>query len=73
MNPTIITTLTAALGLLVAMWTILSNFDKKNSDRFGSLQKQIEASKETLRAEMREMRAELRLEIKEASERRVRF
>ena len=82
MNANIITTLASAAALLVALWTILANFDKRNGDRFDALQKQIEASKETLRAEfkgeigtiraeMKEMRAELRLEIKEAAERRV--
>jgi hypothetical protein len=81
-NPAIITTLASAAGLLVALWTILGNFDKRNQDRFGALEKQIEAAKETLRAEfrgeigtlraeVREMRAELRLEIREAGDRRV--
>jgi uncharacterized protein YPO0396 len=63
MNSQIITTLAAVIGLLVAMWTMLSNFDKRNGDRFDALQKQIEATKETLRAEMGQMRAELRGEM----------
>jgi hypothetical protein len=82
MNPAIITTLASATGLLVALWTILGNFDKRNQDRFSALEKQIEAAKETLRAEfrgeigtlraeIREMRADVRLEIKEAGDRRV--
>jgi hypothetical protein len=82
MNVNIVST-AAMIGLLIAMWTMLSNFDKRNGDQFDSLQrqadtnrdalqKQIDAAKETLRAEMREMRAELRLEIRDAADRRVR-
>jgi len=82
LNPEILTTVGAAVGIVIASWTILSNFDRRNSDRFDSLQKQtetlgsslrkeIEATRDTLRAEMREMRAELRLEIKEAADRRI--
>jgi hypothetical protein len=82
MNPQIITTVAAALGMLVALWTIMSNFDKRNGDRFSALEKEIQnvkdtlrgeiqASKETLRAEMLQMRAELKLEIREAADRRV--
>jgi hypothetical protein len=68
--------------MLVALWTILSNFDNRNGDRFNTLEKEIQASKETLRAEiqatketlraeMAQMRAELKLEIREAGDRRV--
>lgn len=82
MNPQILTTIATAAGLLIALWTILANFDKRNSDRFDAFLKHIDATKETLRAEfrgelgtlraeMREMRAELRLEIKEAADRRL--
>ena len=82
MNPQIITTIAAALGMLVALWTIMSNFDKRNGDRFNALEKEIQsvketlrgeiqASKETLRAEMLQMRAELKLEVREAGDRRV--
>ena len=81
MNPQILSTIATAAGLLIALWTILANFDKRNPDRFDLL-KHIDATKETLRAEfrgelgtlraeMREMRAELRLEIKEAADRRL--
>lgn len=63
MNPTILTTIAAAAGLLAALWTIMANFDKRNGDRFDALQKQGEATKETLRAEMGQMRGELRGEI----------
>ena len=66
MNPTIITTIAAAAGGLVALWTILANFDKRNSDRFDALQKQIEGAKETLRAEIKRLAAELRFEIRES-------
>jgi hypothetical protein len=82
MNPGIITTITAVAASLVAIWTIMANFDKRNQDRFDSLQKQndntrdslqkeIQGVKELLRAEMREMRAEIRLEIKESADRRL--
>ena len=75
MNAGIVTTITAFAALLVALWTIMTTFDKRNQDRFESLQKQIdlriESSKEVLRAEMREMRAEIRLEIREAADRRL--
>lgn len=67
MNASIITTLAAAAGLLVALWTILANFDKRNGDRFDALQKQIESSKETLRAEFKgeigTLRGELKTEV----------
>jgi len=83
MNPQILlTTLGTALAMMVALWTIMSNFDKRNSDRFASidlraedrfkaLEKEIQAVKETLRAEMLQMRAELKLEIRDAADRRV--
>ena len=71
MNPAIVTTIAAAGGGVVAIWTMLANLDKRNADRFDAQQKQIGSSKETLRAEMKEMRAELRLEIREAADRRV--
>jgi hypothetical protein len=71
MNPQIITTVAAALGMLVALSTIMSNFDKRNGDRFNALEKEIQATKEILRAEMLQMRAELKLEIRDAGDRRV--
>jgi hypothetical protein len=71
MNPNMLTTIAAAAGVLIALWTMASNFDKRNQDRFDSLQKQMEATKEVLRAEMKEMRAEIRLEIREAADRRL--
>jgi hypothetical protein len=71
MTPQIITTVAAALGMLVALWTIMSNFDKRNGDRFNALEKEIQATKEILRAEMLQMRAELKLEIRDAGDRRV--
>jgi hypothetical protein len=82
LNPNILTTIGAAIGLLIALWTMASHFDKRNQDRFGSLdkqgdsnkgelQKQIDSVKEVLRAEMKEMRAEIRLEIREAADRRL--
>jgi hypothetical protein len=82
MNPQIITTVAAALGMLVALWSIMSNFDKRNGDRFNALEKEIQAvketiraeiqaSKETLRAEMLQMRAELKLEIRDSADRRI--
>lgn len=71
MNPQITTTVAAALGMLVALWTIMSNFDKRNGDRFNALEREIQATKEILRAEMLQMRAELKLEIREAGDRRV--
>jgi hypothetical protein len=82
MNPQIITTVAAALGMLVALWSIMSNFDKRNGDRFNALEKEIQAVKETLRGEIQacketlraetlQMRAELKLEIREAGDRRV--
>jgi hypothetical protein len=80
MNPQIITTVAAALGLFGALWSIMSNFDKRNGDRFAALERSIEATKETLRAEfrgeigtlrgeMQAMKAELRLEIREGDRR----
>ena len=66
MNPQIITTIGAAVGMLLALWTIMSNFDKRNGDRFTALEKEIHATKEILRAEMQTIRAELRLEIRQA-------
>jgi hypothetical protein len=82
MNPQIITTVAAALGMLVALWSIMSNFDKRNGDRFNALEKEIQAVKETLRAEIQggketlraeilQMRAELKLEIRESADSRV--
>jgi hypothetical protein len=71
MNAAFITTITTVAAAFAALWTIMANFDKRNADRFDALQKQAESSKEVLRAEMREMRAEIRLEIKEAADRRV--
>lgn len=80
MNANLITAIGAALGVFLAVWTMASNFDKRNSDRFDSLQKQRDNVRDTLqkqnadtrdllRAEMREMRSEIRLEIKEAADR----
>ena len=82
MNPQIITTIATAAGLLIALWTMASNFDRRDQGRFdflqkliestrGELQKQIDSTKEVLRAEMKEMRAEIRLEIREAGDRRL--
>lgn len=89
MSPSVLSTITAAVALVIALWTIMANFDKRNQDRFDGLQRQIdglknhidgqidgvngrtESLKDLLRAEMREMRAEIRLEIKEALGRRV--
>jgi hypothetical protein len=71
-NPNIITTIASAVALVIALWTITSHFDKRNSDRFDALEKQIEATKEVLRAETRQMRAEIKLEIREEGDRRVR-
>lgn len=81
-NPQIITTIATAAGLLIALWTMASNFDRRDQGRFdflqkliestrGELQKQIDSTKEVLRAEMKEMRAETRLEIREAGDRRL--
>jgi hypothetical protein len=81
-NPEIITTVASASGMLVALWSIMSNFDKRNGERFNSLEKEIQAVKETLRAEiqatketlcaeMLQMRAEVKLEIRESEDRRV--
>jgi hypothetical protein len=53
MNATILTTIASAVALFAALWSILANFDKRNGDRFDALAKQIEATKETLRAEFR--------------------
>jgi hypothetical protein len=64
MNANVITTIAGVIGLLVAMWTMLSNFDKRNGDRFDALQKQIEATKETLRAELKGEIGTLRAEFK---------
>jgi hypothetical protein len=66
MNPQIITTIGAAVGMLLALWTIMSNFDKRNGDRFTATEKGIHVTKEILRAEMQTTRAELRLEIRQA-------
>jgi hypothetical protein len=80
MNPVIVVQLAAAAWVLVAMWIMLENFDRRNQDRFGALYKrvdelndklQIESLKGTLRAEMLEMRAELRSELREMGDRRV--
>jgi hypothetical protein len=82
MNPSIVATIGAAIGILLALWQMANHLDKRNADRFDALQKQIDALQkqldsridglaQTLRAEMREMRAEIRLEIKEAMDRRV--
>ena len=60
MNPQIITTVAASSGVLVALWSIMSSFDKRNRDRFGALQMQIRA-----------MQAELQLEIRGTGDRRV--
>ena len=49
----------------------MSNFDQRNGDRFNALEREIQATKEVLRAEMLQMRAELKLEIREAGDRRV--
>jgi len=51
MNPAIITPLAAAAGLLVAMWTILGNFDKRNQDRFSGLDKRIDELKDVAKAD----------------------
>jgi hypothetical protein len=80
MNPEIITTVAAALGLFGALWIIMSNFDKRNGDRFTALKRSIEVTRETLRAEFRgeigllrgetqAMKADLRLEIREGDRR----
>ena len=86
MNPEIATPIGAAIGILLAFWQMANHLDKRDSDRFEALQKQIDSRTDglqkqidsridglaqTLRAEMREMRAEIRLEIKEAMDRRV--
>ena len=82
MNAQIITTLAAALGMLVALWSILSNFDKRNGDRFTALNNEIKLTreslrveiggvKETLRAEIATLAAQVRLEIRDAGERRI--
>ena len=86
MNPEIATTIGAAIGILLAFWQMANHLDKLDSDRFEALQKQIDSRidapqkqfdsridglAQTLRAEMREMRAEIRLEIRDALDRRV--
>lgn len=82
MSPNTITTIGAAVGLFIALWTMVAHFEKRNQDRFDGLDKrfdalekhldqQITAAKEVLRAEMKEMRAEIRLEIREAADRRI--
>jgi hypothetical protein len=53
MNPTILTTIAAAAGLLAALWTIMANFDKRNGDRFDALQKQIDEMTSELTAELK--------------------
>ena len=63
LNPEILTTVGAALGIIVASWTILSNFDKRNSDRFDSLQRQMDALGSSLRKEMDALGASLRKEL----------
>lgn len=54
MNPQIITTVAAALGMLVALWTIMSNFDKRDEGRFKSLREQIRSMGTELQTELRE-------------------
>jgi hypothetical protein len=63
MNPQIITTIAAALGMLVALWTIMSNFDKRNGDRFNALRKQIRAMGTDLQLEIRDA-GDLRADLK---------
>ena len=63
MNPQIITTVAAALGMLVALWTIMSNFDKRNGDRFSALEKEIQNVKDTLRGEIQASKETLRAEM----------
>lgn len=89
MNVNILATFGSAAAILLALWTIMSNFDKRNADRFEALQrqidggrtdvqnlrtdlqKQIDASKEVLRAELRAMKAEVTAEIEKQANRRV--
>jgi hypothetical protein len=68
MNPQIITTVAAALGMLVALWTIMSNFDKRNGDRFSALEKEIQSTKEMLHGEIQTVRETLRGEIQASKE-----
>jgi hypothetical protein len=68
MNPQIITTVAAALGMLVALWTIMSNFDKRNGDRFNALEKEVLAVKETLQGEIQNVKETLRGEIQASKE-----
>ena len=63
LNPEILTTVGAALGIIVASWTILSNFDKRNSDRFDSLQRQMDALGSSLHKEMDALGSSLRKEM----------
>ena len=63
LNPEILTTVGAALGIVIASWTILSNFDKRNSDRFDSLQRQMDALGVSIRKEMDALATSLRKEM----------
>jgi hypothetical protein len=67
-NPQIITTVAAALGTLVALWSIMSNFDKRNGDRFNALEKEIRSVKETLQREIENVKETLRGEIQASKE-----
>ena len=68
MNPQIITTVASALGMLVALWTIMSNFDKRNGDRFNALEKEIQTVKESLHGEIQSVKETLQGEIQSVKE-----
>jgi len=72
MNPAVITTLATAAGLLVALWTILGNFDKRNQDHFSALErrldevnKRIDEVKDTLQKQIESGKEILRAEMRE--------
>jgi hypothetical protein len=63
MNLNVVTAIGTVIGVAISLWTIMSNFDKRNSDRFDGLPKQIESVKETLCAEFKGEVGTLRGEV----------
>jgi len=66
MSPVVVATITAAgtvVGLVIAMWTILGHFDRRNADRFDALQKQIESTRDSLQKQIDSTRDGLQKQI----------
>ena len=71
MNANVLTTIGSAAAILLALWTIMSNFDKRNADRFEALQRQIDGGRtdlQNLRTDVQNLRTDLQKQIEATKE-----